>query len=204
MKKRTTTCLAAAALLWSASAQAQESLLAGKNATEGKTDVANEGFEKVDVPSTENDVTELKLAAGGLMATGNSRSMAGTATGKARIRRKQNQYSADVAANYAESAPDLESDREVTVENYQGRIRYDRFLSERWALFAEWNLSLRDELRLEAVGLCLQVADLALRFVAIVLAASPSFPSVLLSRIRELDHRQSDLSLFQIFCLLRR
>lgn len=136
MKKRTTTCLAAAALLWSASAQAQESLLAGKNATEGKTDVANEGFEKVDVPSTENDVTELKLAAGGLMATGNSRSMAGTATGKARIRRKQNQYSADVAANYAESAPDLESDREVTVENYQGRIRYDRFLSERWALFA--------------------------------------------------------------------
>ncbi len=128
--------LAGVVLLYGTSAQAQDSLLEGKNATEGTTEVANEGFEKVDVPSDTSDVTELKASAGGLMATGNSRSLAGTATGKARIRRKQNQYSADLAANYAESAPDRDSDTEATVENYQARVRYDRFLSERWALFA--------------------------------------------------------------------
>jgi len=119
-----------------ANAQAQDSLLKGAAATDGKTDVANEGFEEVAAPQEVDDATELKVSAGGLFATGNSRSVAVTGTAKLRLRRAANQFSADIAANYAESAADLESEREATVENYQARVRYDRFLSERWALFA--------------------------------------------------------------------
>lgn len=127
---------AIALLGWTAPVFAQDSLLSGGNATSGSTDVANEGFEAVVAPAdAPADVTELGVSAGALFATGNSRSVALTGASKARLRRAMNQYSADLALNYAESSPAQDEPMEPTVENYQARIRYDRFLNTTWALF---------------------------------------------------------------------
>jgi putative salt-induced outer membrane protein len=118
-----------------AAAQTPKGLMEQKTATSGTTEVAKGGFEKVAKPAELKEATELKLSAGGLLATGNSRSMAATAAGTLRLRRQLNEYSANVAANYGRSAPTLADDMETSVSNIQGRLRYDRFLSEHWSLF---------------------------------------------------------------------
>ncbi len=127
------------ALLSSAPALADDKpagLLQTKTATSGSTDVAKTGFETVDrAAATADDATELKLVAGGLLASGNSRSVALTASGQFRIRREANQLSVLAAANYGRSAADADGPMETTIENYQGRARYDRFLSKQLALF---------------------------------------------------------------------
>ena len=98
-----------------------------QQATKANESVATAGFETATTKSTEKpkDATELKLSAGGLLATGNARSVAGNATTKLRVRRDQNQLSAAIAANYARSASAADADTAVTVENYQGKSRYD-------------------------------------------------------------------------------
>ena len=74
------------------------------------------------------------ISAGGVLSTGNSRSGAVTAAADTRVRRGKNQLSAVAAANYSRSgAPGAPV--ETTVENYQGTIRYDRFLTEKFAIF---------------------------------------------------------------------
>ncbi|RYZ05731.1 MAG: DUF481 domain-containing protein [Myxococcales bacterium] len=118
-----------------AAAQTPKGLMEQKTATSGTTDVAKGGFEKVTKPAEQKETTELKLSAGGLLATGNSRSMAATASGMLRLRRQLNEYSANVAANYGRSAPTPADDMQTSVSNIQGRVRYDRFLSEHWSLF---------------------------------------------------------------------
>lgn len=138
MKSRTPIVLGAAlgAFLAASNASAQASLVADKKASSGNTEVAAEGFQKVAVaPEEVVDETVIKVSAGGFLSTGNARSMAATAAGQTRIRRGDNQYSVDVAANFAKAAASPMVPLEKTVENYQGRIRYDRFLSERWAVF---------------------------------------------------------------------
>jgi putative salt-induced outer membrane protein len=118
-----------------AAAQTPKGLMEHKSATSGSTEVAKEGFEKVERPADAKEATVLKLSAGGVLASGNSRSMALTGAGQLRLRRLANEYSASVAGNYGRSAPTPADDMETSVENLQGRIRYDRFLSESWALF---------------------------------------------------------------------
>lgn len=115
-----------------------KTLLAGKAASSGSEDVATSGFEgKTALPAPEDnkDALELKVSAGGISSGGNSQSLAITGTSKLRYRRDQNQVGAALAGNYGRARAAGASTTETTVENFQGKIRYDRFLSDRFAIF---------------------------------------------------------------------
>lgn len=111
------------------------SLLEGKKATAGSEDVATSGFEKAEIPKDDAEQLELKISAGGLSSGGNASALALTANSKFRYKREQNQLSAAVVGNYGRARPVGAATTETTVENVQGKVRYDRFLSERLALF---------------------------------------------------------------------
>src|SRR6476659_3651457 len=102
-----------------------------QQATKGTETVASSGFETKAKPddAKAKDALELKLSAGGLVAGGNSRSTAVTTLGKFRVRRESNQLTVAIAQNYGRAATTPDADTAVTVENYQGKTRYDRFLS---------------------------------------------------------------------------
>ena len=105
-------------------------------ATSGKTDVAAEGFATAGQKKEDaNDATEAKIQAGGLSASGNARSLALTSMATIRARRGANEFSAAAAANYGRSASKPSDPVQTTIENYQGKIRYDRFVSDPVALF---------------------------------------------------------------------
>ncbi|MEO6602758.1 MAG: DUF481 domain-containing protein [Polyangiaceae bacterium] len=104
-------------------------------ATSGKTDVASEGFASAVKNEHQDDATEAKIQGGGLSASGNSRSLAVTSQASVRVRRAANEISAAAAANYGRSAAKAGDPMQTTIENYQGKLRYDRFVSERLALF---------------------------------------------------------------------
>ncbi len=113
-----------------------DSLVKSDQASTGSTDVATSGFEKSEKPADDaKDATELQLSAGGLASAGNSRSLAATTAGKFRVRRGANQVGAGVAANYAKSATADDPGLKTTVENFQGKLRYDRFLAGSLAVF---------------------------------------------------------------------
>lgn len=140
------------------SARAEE-LAAGtmkaKAATSGKEDVATSGFEAAVKPDAETkDATELKLSAGGLLASGNSRSFAATGSEKFRARRGDNQLTVAAAANYGRSASSPDQPTRTTVENYQAKGRYDRFLAPNFAVFGSMS-ALRD--RFQGLSLRLNV-----------------------------------------------
>ena len=106
-------------------------------ATSGKAAVASEGFATaVAKKDSANDATEAKIQAGGLSASGNSRSLALTSMGTVRARRGANEFSAAAAANYGRSASKATDPVQTTIENYQGKLRYDRFVSDPLALFS--------------------------------------------------------------------
>ena len=117
-------------------------LSAPKAATSGSTDVATSGFEAKGKPDTAlvNDTVETKLSGGALGTSGNSRSLAATAAGTFRLRRGTNQLSVAAAMNYAKARPVGETRMQPTVENYQGKSRYDRFVSEKVAFFGAFSL----------------------------------------------------------------
>jgi putative salt-induced outer membrane protein len=104
-------------------------------ASKGTTDVATETFDATKKDDTSKNATEVKVQAGALTATGNSRSLAGTASSTFRMRREANELGAAAAVNYARAAAARGEPMETTVENYQGKVRYDRFLAERIAAF---------------------------------------------------------------------
>jgi len=113
-----------------------DGLMKQDQASSGSTDVATSGFETGQKPAADaKDASELQLAAGGLASEGNSRSLAATASGKLRIRRGSDQVSAAVAANYARAAATKADGLQTTVENFQGKARYDRFLAGSFAIF---------------------------------------------------------------------
>jgi putative salt-induced outer membrane protein len=113
-----------------------DSLVKQDPASSGSTDVATTGFEKAEKPAADaKDATELSFSAGGLASAGNSRSIAATAAGKFRVRRAANQVGAAVAANFARSATKTDEALVTTVENFQGKVRYDRFLAGSLAVF---------------------------------------------------------------------
>lgn len=91
-----------------------------------------------DAPTIEkpkNDVTAVTLSAGGLLTSGNSRTVALTLNGAFDMRRGNNGFGASVLGNYGEAAPTPEDDMVPSAENVQGRLRYDRFFSDRFSLF---------------------------------------------------------------------
>ncbi|MET0592716.1 MAG: DUF481 domain-containing protein [Polyangiaceae bacterium] len=79
-------------------------------------------------------VFQLSLALGGMMSGGNSRFIGGSSDSKLRFRADDDQFSARIAANYSRAAPPGRPP-ETTVENIQGRTRYDRFFLEKWVGF---------------------------------------------------------------------
>lgn len=106
-------------------------------ATSGTTDVASEGFATTAAKKDNaDDATEAKIQAGGLSASGNSRSLALTSLATVRARRGANEFSAAAAANYGRSASKPSDPIQTTIENYQGKLRYDRFVSDPLAAFA--------------------------------------------------------------------
>lgn len=101
-------------------------------ATTGSTEVATSGFQPVVKPppaEDANDGTQLKVTAGGLLTQGNSRTIAATASSDFRLRRNVSQLTALAAVNYGRSAPAGDGPYETTVENYQGKVRYDYFFA---------------------------------------------------------------------------
>lgn len=132
--------LAVAAVLAAAPAFGEDlpaGLMKAKTATGGQENVASAGFEApVAKPEELKDSTELKLSAGGLFSGGNSKSVAATGSSKLHLRRELNQLDGALAANYGRAAPKGEGSLETTVENFQGKLRYDRFVAEHVAVFA--------------------------------------------------------------------
>lgn len=111
-----------------------------KTATSGSTEVTTGTFDtakQADAAAT--DATEAKLQLGALISTGNSRSLATTGSGSMRLRRGDNELSAILAANYARAAASPDATEETTMENYQGKLRYDRFVSDRTSLFLSFS-----------------------------------------------------------------
>ena len=102
----------------------------------GPAEVTNQGPEAMkETPDEIVDATELTLQAGGVVAGGNTQSAAGTASSRFLLRRDVNELAAVVAANYARSAREDGAGMETTMENYQGRIRYDYFWTRQLSTF---------------------------------------------------------------------
>ena len=117
-------------------AQTPEGLLSQDAASSGTTDVAKDGFEAPTEPPPEpEDSEEASVAGGGLFTAGNTRSMSITGAGQFKLRRSANQLSVDAAGNFGRASSGPDEPMEDTVTNVQGRVRYDRFITERVALF---------------------------------------------------------------------
>lgn len=142
----------AVASLWEGDARAQPSgagagspsasmpaeTVKANTATKGATDIAKGGFvtgtdRKEDDPTYVNDVS---IGAGGMFASGNARTIALTSVLRTRIRRDEHQLSGAAAINYGRAGK-LGNEIEDTVENYQGLLRYDYFLTNSVSLFLQ-------------------------------------------------------------------
>ncbi len=149
--------LAASLLLTASSADAQAPVPKGtakdESVSKGKTDVTKEGFEGAGKKEEGKDATELGMSAGALMASGNSKQLALTAGSTYRLRRDDHQFSFLAAANYSRAAIGA-NEPQTTVENLQGRARYDRFFTTDWAFFL--GLQARRD-RFAGLGLRMQV-----------------------------------------------
>jgi len=115
--------------------------LASKPATSGSNDVVKSGFaaSSARAAGDAGDVThatDVSLAAGGLFSAGNAQAMALTSVGKLRLRRSAHQYAAQAAGNFARTGKAGES-METSVENLQGLVRYDYFLSKSFSGFLQ-------------------------------------------------------------------
>ncbi len=106
-------------------------------ASKGVENVVSTGFEAAHKAAEDEakDATELKVSAGGMSTGGNSRTLALTASAKARMRRGMNEVNEAVVGNYGRSAANSDEPMETTVENLQAKVRYDRYLSSPFALF---------------------------------------------------------------------
>jgi putative salt-induced outer membrane protein len=109
-----------------------------QTATKGKTDIATGGFvtgpeKKADDPGYVNDVS---LGAGGLFSAGNAKTVALTSLFKLRFRRDEHQFSAAGTVNFARAGK-KGTPFDTTVENYQGLLRYDYFLTDAVSVFLQ-------------------------------------------------------------------
>lgn len=121
-------------------AQAQPAGLVNQApASAGSTEVAKEGFQAVAVavPVEESkDASTFKVTLGGFVSQGNSRTIAFTSAADYFLRRSASQFTAQAAANYGGSAAEAGDPYRTTVNNYQGRVRYDHFFAPGVAGFA--------------------------------------------------------------------
>ncbi|MFI5302010.1 MAG: DUF481 domain-containing protein, partial [Polyangiales bacterium] len=115
--------------------------------TTGATDLTGGGFEAAKRDTDKNkDATEAAISAGGLISTGNSPAKSFTAAARFRVRRDSSQFTAAVAYNYGDgpvkdtngnTVLDSNGNPETatTMDNLQGRVRFDHFLSDHVVLF---------------------------------------------------------------------
>jgi putative salt-induced outer membrane protein YdiY len=144
MKRNLRAAFAALVLTAPSAAAAQDappvpqSTVKDEKATTGETNITSDKAATMDAKGLKEakDARELSTSAGALLASGNARLVALTASGKFRLRRGENQVSAAAAANYARAAAAPDQPVDTTVENLQGLTRYDRFLGD-VALFAQ-------------------------------------------------------------------
>jgi putative salt-induced outer membrane protein len=80
------------------------------------------------------DATNAAVSAGGLSSSGNSRMVAFTGSGNFDWRGGNNGFGASLVGNYGKSAPPG-GEMETTTENFQGRVRYDRYVIEDASVF---------------------------------------------------------------------
>jgi putative salt-induced outer membrane protein YdiY len=80
------------------------------------------------------DGTTISVSAGGLLTTGNSRLVALSGNGVYETRWNDNGFGASLMGNYGQGAPGG-GEVHVTTENVQGRLRYDRYVVDEFALF---------------------------------------------------------------------
>lgn len=138
----------AVAALWVGDANAQPAgspaatmpgeTVKANTATKGNTEIAKGGFvgggeRKEDDPTYVNDVN---LSAGGMFASGNARTVALTSVLKTRVRRDDHQFSGAAAINYGRAGKKGQ-EIDSTVENYQGLLRYDYFITTDISLFLQ-------------------------------------------------------------------
>lgn len=137
MRPTLSPCLTlAAAVLVPALAAAQPAATADRAAApEAKALVAapKEGKDAPDLKKS-SDALNAALSAGGMLSTGNTRTQALTLNGTFELRRGMNGFGFAALGNYGASAlPGKDS--ETTAENFQLRGRYERYLTDRFALF---------------------------------------------------------------------
>ncbi len=95
---------------------------------------APKGPEAAPVIAKPTDATSATLSAGGQLATGNSRLLAATANGLFETRFGDNSLGASFLGNYGQGAAPGAAVVE-TARNVQGRVRYDRYVTERASAF---------------------------------------------------------------------
>ncbi len=106
-----------------------------ESVSKGKTDVTTDAYETAaKKDETAKDTTELAITGGGMFASGNSNLLALTGGFNHRLRRGDNQFSLIGVGNYSRSAAPGKT-AVATVENIQGRSRYDRFITTDLSLF---------------------------------------------------------------------
>ena len=116
-----------------------DSTIKGSSASKGSTDVATGGFATGPALPAEDDpkqATEAAIGAGGLFSSGNAKTVALTSLAKLRVRRDEHQLTVQLAANFARAGKTGEA-VETTVENFQGLLRYDYFVTNNFAAFLQ-------------------------------------------------------------------
>lgn len=105
-------------------------------ASSGATNLDDAKFATTAAPAPDvTHATELDISAGGLFNSGNARSLALTAGGRFRIRRKIHEFSAGLVGNYGRAGTQSTPSQD-TASNVQGRLRYDVFFHPRISGFA--------------------------------------------------------------------
>lgn len=113
-------------------------LTKGSSASTGSNDVAKGGFVTSEAQKEEDakHINDVSLGLGGLFSAGNARQIALTALAKGRFRREEHQFTFASTFNYARAGKKDEA-FETTVQNVQGLLRYDHFVSNNLSFFGQ-------------------------------------------------------------------
>ena len=129
--------LASSAVVYSVSARAQATPPPPRGAPPPDTKVLVEAPKASgEEPKWERPVdgTTASLSAGGLLTSGNSRLLAFSANGAFETRHDANGFGAGLIMNYGQGAP-ADKPVQVSTQNLQGKLRYDRYIIEQASLF---------------------------------------------------------------------
>ncbi len=129
---------ASAASVWLvvATARAQDAPAAPTGAPPPDPKAIVEAPKAADAPvlAEKLDGTSVALSAGGVLTSGNSRLLAISGSGAYETRFDNNGFGASLLGNYGQGAA-TGKPVQVTAENLQGRLRYDRYLTDAFAVF---------------------------------------------------------------------